>query len=58
MFGKDTVTPVRHAANGLDTTCPMRWRCVWGFNVVTEIKVEALPKPSANVVPLFTVRML
>lgn len=57
MFRKDTVTPVRHAANGLDTACPMwRW-CVWGFDHITEIEVEALSKPLTNLVPLFTVRM-
>lgn len=57
MFRKDTVTPVTHAANGLDTACPMRWWWIWGFDAVTAIKVETLPKPSAHPVPLFTVRM-
>lgn len=58
MFRKDTVTPVRHAANDLDTACPMWWWVVWGFNLVTKIKVEALPKLSAHLVPLVTVRMI
>lgn len=57
-FGKDTMTPVRHAANDLDTACPVWGWCVWGLHSVTEIEVEALPKLLADPVPLFTVRMI
>lgn len=57
MFREDAVTPVTHAANGLDTASPMWWWGIRGFDTVTEIKMEALPKPPANLVPLFPVRM-
>lgn len=58
MFRKDTVTPVRHATNGLDTTCSMWGWFVWGFDRITEIEVEALPKLPAYPVPMFTGRMI
>jgi len=57
MFREDAVTPVAHAANGLDAACPMRWWDVWGFDAVTKIKMEALPKLLANLMPLIPVRM-